>query len=77
MEYPKKRNLDGVYFRIKRDEKFDNICFSDLTQSEQDDVMEDRNEEWLKAMCKILSNSIRLISDYFNIYNDISGDEEQ
>ena len=76
MEYPKKRNLDGVYFRIKRDEKFDNICFSDLMESEQDDVMEDRSEEWLKKMCKILSNSIRLIADYFNIYNDISGDEE-
>jgi hypothetical protein len=76
MEYPKKRNLDGVYFRIKRDKKFDNICFSDLMESEQDDVMEDRSEEWLKKMCKVLSNSIRLIADYFNIYNDISGDEE-
>lgn len=76
MEYPKKRNLDGVYFRIKRDEKIDNICFSDLMESEQDDVMKDRSEEWLKAMCKILSNSIRLIADYFNIYNDTSGNEE-
>jgi len=77
MEYPKKRDLDGVYFRIKRNEKFDNICFSDLTELEQDDVMKDRSEEWLIALCKILSNTIRYIADSFDIYIDISGDKEQ
>lgn len=27
------RNLDGVYFRVERDGKWQNICFSDLTKS--------------------------------------------
>ena len=27
--YPKKRNLDGVYFRIRRDDKWYDLCFSD------------------------------------------------
>ena len=75
MEYPKKRDLDGVYFRIKRNEKFDNICFSDLTEPEQDDVMKDRSEEWLMALCKILSNTIRYIADSFDIYIDTSVDK--
>lgn len=77
MEYPKKRDLDCVYFRIKRNEKFDNICFSDLTESEQDDVMKDRSEEWLMALCKILSNTIRYIADSFDIYIDTSVDKGQ
>ena len=77
MEYPKKRDLDGVYFRIKRNEKFDNICFSDLTESEQDDVMKNRSEEWLMALCKILSNTIRYIADSFDIYIDLSVYKEQ
>jgi len=76
MEYPKKRNLDGVYFRIKRNEKFENICFSDLTEEEKNDVMKNRDEDWLKAMCIIMSNTIRNIADYFDIYNDTSKDEE-
>lgn len=25
------RNMDGVYFRVKRDGKYEPVCFSDLT----------------------------------------------
>ena len=35
-----KFNLDGVYFRVKRNGKWDNICFSDLTEDEQDVAIE-------------------------------------
>lgn len=31
------RELDGCYFRIQRDGKWQNICFSDLTEIERDD----------------------------------------
>ena len=30
------RNLDGIYFRVQRDEKWGNTCFSDLTQEEME-----------------------------------------
>lgn len=56
-----KFKLDGVFFRVKRGQKFEDICFSDLTESEQDEVMKDRDEEWLKSMCKILAKSLRNI----------------
>ena len=37
------RNLDGIYFRVQRDGKWGNACFSDLTQEEMERVMENRN----------------------------------
>ena len=61
------RNLDGVYFRVKRNDKWENICFSDLTPEEMGSVLVGRNEEWLKLMCIILGGTIKNIGDQFNI----------
>ena len=58
-----KRNLDGVYFRIGTD----NICFSDLTEEQQDKMMENRDIEWLKSMCKILAKTIKDIGDELDL----------
>ena len=58
-----KRNLDGVYFRIGTE----NICFSDLTEEQQDEIMFGRSEEWLKSLCKILAKAIREIGDQFDV----------
>lgn len=54
-----KRNLDGVYFRVETE----NICFSDLTEEQQDEVMKDRDTEWLKSLCKILAKTLKDIGD--------------
>lgn len=61
------RNLDGVYFRVYRDGRYQNICFSDLTEEEMDDVLKDKSEEWLRRMCKILGQTIRNIGDQLDI----------
>lgn len=61
------RELDGVYFRVKRNEKWQNICFSDLTEEEMDEILKDRNEEWLRSLCKILGQTIRDIGDQLDI----------
>ena len=61
------RNLDGVYFRVYRDGRYQNICFSDLTEEEMDDVLKDKSEEWLHRMCKILGQTIRNIGDQLDI----------
>ena len=61
------RNLDGVYFRIKRDEKWQSICFSDLTEEEMDEVMKNKTKEWLCNMCKILGKTIKHIGDELDI----------
>ncbi len=68
------RDLDGIYFRVKRDGKWDNVCFSDLTDEEMDKVLEGRDIEWLKSVCKILGRTIKRIGDEFDI---CCGDEEE
>ena len=61
------RNLDGIYFRVQRDEKWGNACFSDLTQEEMERVMENRDVDWLKSMCIQLGKTIRRIGDELDI----------
>ena len=60
------RNLDGVYFRIGKE----NICFSDLTDEQKADVMKDRGIEWLKSLCIILGNTIKEIGDELDIVKE-------
>lgn len=38
----KQRNLDGVYFRVRRDGKWLNVCYSDMTEDERNTVIYDR-----------------------------------
>lgn len=57
------RDLDGVYFRVKRDGSWQSICFSDLSDEEMDKVLEGHSVEWLKSVCKILGRTIKRIGD--------------
>ena len=50
------RSLDGVYFRVKRDDKWQNICFTDLTNEETNTILKDRTEVWLLSMLEVLLN---------------------
>lgn len=62
-----KRNLDGAYFRVKRDGKWQKICFSDLTDEEMDAMLNGRTEMWLKSLCKHLGKTVRFLGDKFDI----------
>lgn len=68
------RYLDRLYFCVKRDERLDNVCFSDLTDEEMDKVLEGHSVQWLKSTCKILGHTIRRIGDELDI---CCGDEEE
>ena len=50
------RNLDGVYFRVKRDDKWQNICFTDLTNEETNTILKDRDDSWLSSLLEVLLN---------------------
>lgn len=67
VNYPKERDLDGVYFRVCRDGEWGPVCFTDLTNPEQDKVLLGRSEEWLRNMCKILAATIRDIGDQLDL----------
>lgn len=57
------RDLDGIYFRVKRGKHWESICFSDLSDEEMDKVLEGHSVEWLKSVCKILGRTIKSIDD--------------
>ena len=53
------RNLDGIYFRVNRDGKWDNVCFSDLDEHEMIEAMKDKDITWIKSLCIILGKRIK------------------
>lgn len=61
------RNLDGVYFRVKRDNEWQDICFSDLTEDERNEMMKGRSVKWLQSLCNILANKLKDIGDQFDL----------
>jgi len=67
------RNLDEVYFRIRRNEKWESVCFSDLTKDEMRTALENREREWLKTLCIVLGIKLKQIGDEFDLYGN---DEE-
>ena len=67
-----KRNLSGIYFRNKNTDtgKFDNIVFEDLSEDEQDKMMNDREIDWIKSLAKQLANTINNLGNQFDILSD-------
>lgn len=64
----KKRNLDTSCFQVIRHGEWNEVCFSDMTISEMDQVMAGRDAEWLKWLCVTLGTALRAVGDRFDIY---------
>jgi hypothetical protein len=62
-----RRDLDGIYFSVIRNGRYESLCFSDLTEDEMNAVMEGRSEVWLKTMCVLLGQKIREIGDTLDL----------
>lgn len=62
------RDLDPVYFRVCRDGLWLSLCFTDLTEDEQDSVTKDWQEENWKGLAYILADTIRKIGDELGLY---------
>ena len=61
------RNLDGCYFRIRRGEKYENLCFSDLTRDEQEELLKDKSPGFIVGLALHLAKIIRQIGDEFDL----------
>lgn len=66
-EYPEQRELDGCYFRVERNGKWQNICFSDLTEQERGKVMTGKGEPWLSSLAEHLATRLRAIGDELDL----------
>ncbi len=62
----KQRNLDGVYFRVKRDGRWQTICYSDMEQRERDEIARKKMEtstpaeqaQWWRSMADMLADQL-------------------
>lgn len=61
------RNLDGIYFRVKRNDKYENVCFSDLTETEREEVCKERPAEWFKSVAYHLADCLKKIGNELDI----------
>lgn len=65
--YPIERKLDGVFFRVRRNGKWNNICFSDMTHDERKEVIGSRTTEWWMALAGMMADDLRAVGDQFDI----------
>ena len=66
-DYPDRRDLDGVYFRVERDGRFLSLCFTDMTEEEREKVIDGRPAEWLASLALIMANALRRVGDELDI----------
>ena len=64
------RNLDGIYLRIKRDDKWQPICLSDMTMEELETNLPTDRPEWLKGAVILLAQTLRTVGDKFDIMGE-------
>ena len=70
----KKRNLDGIYLRVLRENHYEAVCLSDMTEEELNSTLNAERGEWLKGAVIHLAMTLRCIGDKFDIY---CGEEEE
>lgn len=61
------RDLDGIYLRIKRDDKWQSICLSDMAREELENNLNSERGEWLKGAVIHLALTLHDIGEQFNI----------
>lgn len=71
----KKRELCGIYFRVKRDGKYENICFTDMTEEEQLVTLNGLSFEASKKMCMWLARVVRNLGDMFDVSAEKGGEK--
>ena len=63
-------DLDGIYFRIERNGKWQSLCVSDLTPEELKSVTKDWDCNQLTIVAKELSCTLKGMFDYSSVHND-------
>ena len=68
MDYPKQRNLDGVYYRVQRDGLWLNVCYSDMTPEERQKVKDAKPQaEYWQKMADAMADALRYIGDMLDL----------
>ena len=65
--YQEKRNLDGMYFRVRRNNHWANVCVSDMTEAEFEDKFKGQTADYLFALARNLAKTLRELGDKLDI----------
>jgi hypothetical protein len=68
MEYPVKRDLDGCFFRVRREGKWYNLCWTDLTEVERTELVKEADKYWLRRMLEYITQLYRHAGDQLDLY---------
>lgn len=63
-------DLDGIYFRVERNGKWQSLCVSDLTPEELKSVTKDWDCNQLTIVAKELSYTLKGLFDYPSVHSD-------
>lgn len=61
------RKLDGMFFRVKRDGKWGNVCISDMTNEEREECLKNKDPQFLKRVIDNLCETLKGIGDQFDL----------
>ena len=66
------RELTGIYFRVKRGDKYENIHFADLSFEEQNDILNDENKDmkFYERMFNLLQEELGNLIDTLDLLED-------
>lgn len=63
-----KRDLDNCYFRVYRDGKWENVCFSDLSDLEREKAVKGWSADALFRLACHLADQLHVVGDAHDIY---------
>lgn len=64
------RNLDGIYLRIKRGEKYEAVCLSDMTEEELEANLPEDKGAWLKGAVIHLALTLHEIGEMCDLVRE-------
>jgi len=64
-----KRSLSGIFFRVQNEEtkKWESICFEDLSDSQQEEILDEKPEQFVRDLSKLLAITINEIGDELDL----------
>lgn len=65
--YPTIRDLDGMHFRIKRGDRWVEICFTDMTDEERKTAIYGHSAEFMREFALCLAERLREVGDELDI----------
>ena len=71
--YPVQRNFEGEFFNIQRDGETVELCFTDMTADEQQELLAKLEPNKVADLCVLLAKNLRTLLDLFKLS---WGDEE-